>query len=107
MITFRSKHFREVSLLKSLRHLNIVDLKDICWEENNRIYLVFEYMMFDLFTYICSCEPNGINLTATQNYFYQIVSALEFCHKHAVIHRDLKPENVLIDGNGVVKVCAQ
>ncbi len=29
-------------------------------------------------------------------YFYQLVLAVEFCHKLGVVHRDLKPENILL-----------
>lgn len=97
-------NFREVSLLKSLYHENIVQFLDIYWVEDDRIYLIFEYMMQDLNTYMTECEPNGLSLSALQSYFYQIVNGLEFCHSRAILHRDLKPENVLIDHCGVVKV---
>lgn len=93
-----------MSLLKSLRHENIVHFIDIIWIDNQRIYLIFEYMHNDLFNYINDCEPNGIRLSALQSYFYQIINAVEFCHAHGAIHRDLKPENILIDNLGVVKV---
>lgn len=29
--------------------------------------------------------------------FYQILSAVEYCHLHGVAHRDIKPENILLD----------
>lgn len=96
--------YSEVSLLKSLRHENIVDFIDIIWEDNNRIYLVFEFMMTDLYNYINECEPNGIRLSALQSYFYQIVNGLKFCHERGILHRDLKPENLLLDYNGNIKV---
>lgn len=92
----------EVSLLKTLRHENIVHFIDIIW--NDCVYLIFEYMESDLFNYINECEPNGIRLSALQSYFYQIVNGVEFCHEHGALHRDLKPENILIDSHGVVKV---
>lgn len=91
-------------MLKSLYHENIVQFLDIYWVEDDRIYLIFEYMMQDLNTYMTECEPNGLSLSALQSYFYQIVNGLEFCHSRAILHRDLKPENVLIDHCGVVKV---
>ena len=34
-----------------------------------------------------------------KNYFYQILLAVEFCHRSNIVHRDLKCENVLFDKN--------
>lgn len=94
----------EVSLLKDLCHENIVRLEDVHWRNDVCVYLVFEYMMCNLGTYITKYEPNGIRLSALRSYVYQIANALKFCHQRAVLHRDLKPENILIDKYGVVKV---
>lgn len=93
-----------MSTLKSLCHENIVCLEDVYWVHDKHIYLIFEYMLIDLHDYITRHEPNGLRLTALQNYIYQITNAVKFCHERAVLHRDLKPENILIDAAGVVKV---
>lgn len=91
-------------MLKMLCHENIVRLEDVFWKTDICIYLIFEYMMCDMGTYILKYEPNGIRLSALKNYVYQITNGLKFCHERAVLHRDLKPENILIDQYGVVKV---
>jgi serine/threonine protein kinase len=42
-----STAIREISLLKGLRHPNIVTLLDVIYQDDN-LYLVFEYLEYDL-----------------------------------------------------------
>lgn len=42
-----STAIREISLLKGLRHPNIVSLLEVIYKEDN-LYLVFEYLEYDL-----------------------------------------------------------
>jgi len=42
-----STAIREISLLKGLRHPNVVELKEIIYSQD-QLYLVFEYLEFDL-----------------------------------------------------------
>ena len=61
----------------------------------NRLYLVFEYLQKNLLE-ILEENPNGLPLDQVKNYIYQLLKAIEFCHRNNVIHRDIKPENLLI-----------
>jgi len=41
-----------------------------------------------------------------RNYIYQLLKAIEFCHRHQVLHRDIKPENLLINPKtGDLRLC--
>lgn len=33
------------------------------------------------------------------------MKALHYLHEKKIIHRDIKPENLLVDDNGILKVC--
>ena len=62
----------------------------------NRLYLVFEYLEKNLLE-ILEENPNGIELDQVRHYIYQLLKAIEYCHRNNVIHRDIKPENLLIN----------
>lgn len=95
---------REITLLKELAHPNIVFLKDVIMQEN-RLYLVFEFLTMDLKKYLDSLpEDKMVDKMLVKSYLYQILQALKFCHQRRCIHRDLKPHNLLLDSKGIIKL---
>jgi serine/threonine protein kinase len=80
---------REVSLLRDLRHENIMTLYHISCN-TVRLYMVCEYLDQDLKKYIRS-HQNGIPLNEIKYITFSILQGLAFCHGHRIIHRDLKP----------------
>lgn len=104
--------FREVKMLRMLKQENIVQLKEAFkryifvylipfyvshyYCRKNRLYLVFEYMEKNLLE-ILEERPSGLEPEAVRKYIYQLLKAIEFCHRNNVIHRDIKPENLLIN----------
>lgn len=56
----------------------------------------------ELFDYIVK---NGrLGQDEARRFFQQIVSGVDYCHRHMVVHRDLKPENLLLDDSLNVKI---
>ncbi|CAG9814769.1 unnamed protein product, partial [Phaedon cochleariae] len=99
-----STAIREISLLKELRHRNVVSLEDVMMEEQ-RLYLIFEFLCMDLKKYIDKIESGKfMDPKLVKSYLYQINEAILFCHQRRVLHRDLKPQNLLITKDGVIKV---
>ncbi|OZC11956.1 cell division protein kinase 1 family protein [Onchocerca flexuosa] len=95
---------REISLLRELTHPNIVGLEEIILEEN-RLYLIFEFLHMDLKKYIDTIPDSELmDKTLQKSYLYQILQAICFCHQRRVLHRDLKPQNLLVDKNGAIKL---
>ena len=97
-----STSIREISILKQLRHPNILYLIDLIHGEK-KLYLVFEYMDHDLKKFL---DINNGPLTPelVKSYLFQILIAINFCHSKRILHRDLKPQNLLIDKDGIIKV---
>ena len=97
-----STSIREISILKQLRHPNIVYLMDLIHGEK-KLYLVFEFMEHDLKKFL---DINNAPLPPdlVKNYLYQILIAINFCHSKRILHRDLKPQNLLIDKDGIIKL---
>lgn len=96
---------REISLLKELAHPNIVSLKNVV-HQNERLYLVFEFLDLDLADYMKGLTRSNRKLKPQllKSYMYQLVKGIAHCHMHRVLHRDLKPQNLLLDKAGKLKI---
>ncbi|KNC85222.1 CAMK/CAMKL/MARK protein kinase, variant [Sphaeroforma arctica JP610] len=93
---------REVGILKQLNHPNIVRLFEVIITSET-IYLVQEYCPHgEFYDYLV---PKGkMKEEEAKKCFYQIFSAINYCHSEMVVHRDLKPENVLLDADLNIKL---
>jgi len=93
---------REVSLLRDLKHANIVTLHDII-HTDSCLTLVFEYLEKDLKLYMEECG-NLLNINNVKLFLFQLLRGLAYCHKRRILHRDLKPQNLLINQQGELKL---
>ena len=93
---------REVSLLRQLKHVNIVTLHDIIYTEKS-LTLVFEYLEKDLKQYMDDCN-NIMNIKNVKLFLFQLLRGLAYCHAKQILHRDLKPQNLLINQKGELKL---
>jgi CTD kinase subunit alpha len=93
---------REVRLLQSFDHPNIVSLLEIM-VENKQIYMIFDYADHDLSGLLSN---NDVKLTSgnCKHFFRQLVEGMHYLHAKHVIHRDIKGSNLLIDKKGILKI---
>lgn len=93
---------REIAIMKTLKHRNIVALHDVIYSPQ-RVFMVMELVRGEeLFTTILK---NGRQDEETcRKYFHQLIDAVHYCHHKGVYHRDLKPENLLLGENGQLKI---
>jgi|Transcript_78805 serine/threonine protein kinase len=97
---------REVKLLRSFRHDNIICILDMYPPESpdfDDIYIVTDLMETDLHRVIYSKQL--LNDEHHQYFSYQILRGLLYLHSANVVHRDLKPSNILVNKNCDLKIC--
>ncbi len=99
-----STAIREISLMKELKHENIVTLYDVIHTEN-KLMLVFDYMDKDLKKYMDSRGDRGqLDPATIKRFMRDLLRGTAFCHENRVLHRDLKPQNLLINSKGQLKL---
>ncbi|KAJ2295974.1 serine/threonine protein kinase, CMGC, CDC2/CDK sub, partial [Coemansia sp. RSA 2706] len=97
---------REIKLLKSLNHPNIVPLADMLVRHETgpaaqapSVYMVFPYMDHDLTGLLenpkIQLRPEHIKL-----YLRQLLEGTAYLHASKVMHRDMKASNLLINNEG-------
>ncbi|KAM4650862.1 serine/threonine-protein kinase SIK2 isoform 2-T2 [Discoglossus pictus] len=96
------KIYREVQIMKMLDHPHIIKLYQVM-ETKNMLYLVTEYAKNgEIFDYLAN--HGRLNETEARRKFWQILSAVEYCHSRKIVHRDLKAENLLLDNHMNIKI---
>nr|XP_004573257.1 cyclin-dependent kinase 15 isoform X2 [Maylandia zebra] len=93
---------REASLLKRLKHANIVLLHDII-HTRETLTFVFEYLQTDLAQYMIQ-HPGGLRYHNVRIFMFQLLRGLCYIHSRRILHRDLKPQNLLISYLGELKL---
>ncbi|KAJ3410941.1 kinase subunit of RNA polymerase II carboxy-terminal domain kinase I [Chytridiales sp. JEL 0842] len=97
---------REIKILTSLRHTNVIQLLQIISEEQkgqSYVHLVFEYMDHDLTGVFnnpnLKWEPQHIKCL-----MQQLFDGLSYLHSKGIVHRDMKGSNLLLNKDGILKL---
>ena len=87
---------REAQILRKLYMPGVLGVHD-CFEENNTVYLVMDYVSdCDLRTYI---HKNGgrISEEETLQLMHPVIGSLHELHQQNVIHRNISPDTILLN----------
>ncbi|KAJ3115708.1 hypothetical protein HK098_006878, partial [Nowakowskiella sp. JEL0407] len=97
---------REISILMSVKHPKILEIKAV-FERENKISLMLELIRGEDLT--SRYRRTRISEFAAKLIMFQILHALKYLHDMGVAHRDLKPSNVMLlsknDDDFRLKVC--
>ncbi|KAI2612525.1 kinase-like domain-containing protein [Hypoxylon fragiforme] len=93
---------REISLLRDLRHANIVQYLG-CSSSSEHLNIFLEYVpggsvQTMLNSYGALPEP------LVRSFVRQILNGLSYLHNQDIIHRDIKGANILVDNKGTIKI---
>ncbi len=95
---------REIRLLKTLSHENIVKLYETI-DTPKQLYLIQELVRGkSLSTYLRTRQGRKLEEAEGVRIFRQVLAGIVYCHQNNVTHRDLKMENLLLDEQRNVKI---
>lgn len=97
--------FREIKLLRKLKHKNVVNLVDELYnQEKQKMYLIMEFCVGSLQGMLDSTPDKKFPQCQAHGYFLQLIDGLEYLHSMRIIHKDIKPGNLLLTLSGDLKI---
>ena len=98
----RRRFHAERQILAHLEHPAIARLLDGGTADDDRPYLILEYIEGEPIDR--HCRSQGLDLRARLGLFLTVCDAVDHAHQNLIVHRDLKPENILVTADGAVKL---
>lgn len=99
--TVSAKRFeREIRLLASLEHRNILPVLD-CAADGRALFYVMPYLGDTTLAQRLGREGE-LAYPEVVRILYDLASAVNYAHTRNVVHRDIKPANILFDGSRAV-----
>ncbi|WP_322481118.1 serine/threonine-protein kinase, partial [Thermogemmatispora sp.] len=96
----REQYFREVRLLRMLRHPHLLPPLE-CGIDQDEVYLMSEYALRgSLRQRLARQGMTPLSLAETGALLQQVADALAYAHHFNVMHGNLKPENILFNTRG-------
>ncbi|KAI5612743.1 tyrosine-protein kinase JAK2 isoform X1, partial [Silurus asotus] len=96
---------REIEILKSLQHENIVKYKGVCYTAGRKnLRLVMEYLPFGSLREYLAKNKERFDHKKLLHYASQICKGMDYLGSKRYIHRDLATRNILVESEMRVKI---
>jgi eukaryotic-like serine/threonine-protein kinase len=96
-IEFQSRFLREIAIMESLEHENIVPIFD-AGVYGDKIYYTMPLMKSLTLTHVMKQHP--FSPTGFLDTLTQLGKALAYGHARNLVHRDVKPDNIFLEPRG-------
>lgn len=93
-----ARFFAEARATNVIAHENIVNVLDVGRLEEERPYMVMEFLAGSPLSRLVSA--NSIDDFQIRTIMLDVLSALDAAHESKIIHRDLKPDNIFVSPEG-------
>ena len=100
---FRVRFLREARMAARLSHANIVQVFDIGQDDQQRPFIVMEYVEGQTLADALAREGH-LAAERVVEIGLQCCAGLAYAHTAGLIHRDIKPPNLLVATDGTVKL---
>lgn len=88
---------REMTVMKQLRHPNIVEFYDV-FETSHTFQIIMEYVAGQNGYEMISTLKRPLTVSEASHIGVQLLNALSHAHMKGFVHRDIKPSNLLLSG---------
>uniref|UniRef100_A0A8B9KYB7 Tyrosine-protein kinase n=1 Tax=Astyanax mexicanus TaxID=7994 RepID=A0A8B9KYB7_ASTMX len=96
---------REIEILKSLQHENIVKYKGVCYTAGRKnLRLIMEYLPFGSLREYLSKNKERFDHKKLLHYASQICKGMDYLGFKRYVHRDLATRNILVESENRVKI---
>ncbi|XP_076614474.1 tyrosine-protein kinase JAK2-like isoform X2 [Chaetodon auriga] len=96
---------REIEILKSLQHENIVKYKGVCYSAGRRnLRLIMEYLPYGSLRDYLIKHKDHFDSKKLLHYASQICKGMDYLAMKRYIHRDLATRNILVESEVRVKI---
>jgi len=99
----RKRFTREASLCMDLDHPNIVKVVGVRIFEENKVYLLMEYIDGENLSKWLNTHSTGF-MRERWKIIADISDALQYAHEKQIYHRDVKPTNIMVAGSGQSRI---
>ena len=105
----RMRFHQEAKAAAALNHPGIVAINDFGIDDEDRPYMVMEYVQGVTLADIVKMSPQSIlPLREALPVFIEMLDPMAVAHSHGVVHRDIKPSNIMLalreDGTVQIKL---
>jgi serine/threonine protein kinase len=101
--SFRARFLREARMAAGLSHVNIVHVYDVGQDEDERPYIVMEFVDGESLAETIARE-GVLDPARVRRIALDCCAGLQHAHAAGLVHRDIKPHNLLLDRDDRVKI---